>query len=160
KVGQSVLAIGNPLGITQTVTAGILSALCRTIPERRGGGGIIYAVQTDGAIQPGKNGGALGDIQGNLVGVATLVPIDPQVNSPANGVGFAIPSNRVQFIAPQLINSGKVLHSGRASLGIKAIDVNPPIARQNQLPVDHGALIVEVAANSAAEQGGIKAGDI
>ena len=160
KVGQPVLAIGNPLGITQTVTAGIVSALGRTIPEGTGGAVIINAVQTDAAINPGNSGGALVDMQGNLVGIPTLVPIDPEFNSPANGVGFAIPSNRVQFITPQLINSGKVIHSGRATLGIKAIDVNPSIATQNHFPIDRGALIVEVAANSPAQQAGLKVGDI
>jgi putative serine protease PepD len=160
RVGESVLAIGNPLGITQTVTAGIVSALGRTIPEGTGNAVILNAVQTDAAINPGNSGGALVDMQGNLVGIPTLVPIDPEFNSPANGVGFAIPSNRVQFIAPQLIDSGKVLHSGRASLGIKAIDVDSTIAAQNQLPVDHGALIVGLVSNGPAEQAGLKIGDI
>lgn len=160
KVGQPVLAIGNPLGITQTVTSGIVSALGRTVPEGTGSAIIINAVQTDAAINPGNSGGALVDMQGNLVGIPTLVPIDPEFNSPANGVGFAIPSNRVQFIAPQLINSGKVTHSGRASLGVQAIDVDPNIAAQNQLPVDHGALIVKVIPSSPAEQASLKPGDV
>ncbi len=160
KVGQAVLAMGNPLGITQTVTAGIVSALGRTVPEGTGSAVIINAVQTDAAINPGNSGGALVDMQANLVGIPTLVPIDPEFNSPANGVGFAIPSNRVQFIVPQLIDSGKVIHSGRASLGVQVIDINPDIATQNQLPVDHGALIVRVLPNSSAEQAGLKVGDI
>ncbi len=160
KVGQSVLAMGNPLGITQTVTGGIVSALGRTIPEGTGGAVIINAVQTDAAINPGNSGGALVDMQGNLIGIPTLVPIDPEFNSPANGVGFAIPSNRVQFIVPQLIDSGKVVHSGRASLGVQVIDINSNIAAQNQLPIDHGALIVKITPNSSAEQAGLKVGDI
>ncbi len=112
KVGQAVLAIGNPLGITQTVTAGIVSALGRTVPEGTGNAVIVNAVQTDAAINPGNSGGALVDMTGKLIGIPTLVPIDPEFNSPASGVGFAIPSNRVAFIAPQIINSGKVIHSG------------------------------------------------
>ena len=160
KVGQAVLAMGNPLGITQTVTSGIVSALGRTVPEGTGNAVIINAVQTDAAINPGNSGGALVDMQANLVGIPTLVPIDPEFNSPANGVGFAIPSNRVQFIVPQLINSGKVIHSGRASLGVQVIDIDPTIAAQNQLAVDHGALIVGFLPNSPAEQAGLKVGDI
>src|SRR5262249_31366370 len=84
RVGQAVLAIGNPLGITQTVTAGIVSALGRIIPEGPGSAVIINAVQTDAPINPGNSGGALVDMQGNLVGIPTLVPLDPEFNSPAN----------------------------------------------------------------------------
>lgn len=160
KVAQPVLVIGNPLGITQTVTAGIVSALGRTVPESASNATIVNAVQTDAAINPGNSGGALVDLQGKLVGIPTLTAIDPQFNTPANGVGFAIPSNRVQFIVPQLINSGKVVHSGRASLGVQVITVNPTIAAQNQFPVDHGALIVGVAAQSPADQAGLHIGDI
>jgi S1-C subfamily serine protease len=160
RVGQSVLVIGNPLGITQTVTSGIVSALGRTIPEGTSPAIILNAVQTDAAINPGNSGGALVDMGGNLVGIPTLVPIDPEFNSPANGVGFAIPSNRVQFIVPQIIDSGKVIHSGRASLGVQVIDVTPAIAAQNQLPVDHGTLIAKIAPHSPAEQAGLKVGDI
>ena len=160
KVGQAVLAIGNPLGITQTVTAGIVSALGRTVPEGTGNAVIVNAVQTDAAINPGNSGGALVDMTGKLIGIPTLVPIDPEFNSPASGVGFAIPSNRVAFIAPQIINSGKVIHSGRASMGIQVIDIDPNIAAQNQLPVDHGVMIVRVVPSGPAEQAGLKEDDI
>jgi S1-C subfamily serine protease len=122
QVGQEVLAIGNPLGITQTVTSGIISALDRavsTIPD---------AIQTDAAINPGNSGGALVDLQGNLVGIPTLSAIDPQFQTPANGVGFAIPSNRVRLIAPQLIQTGKVTHSGRATIGVQITSVDATLA--------------------------------
>lgn len=160
KVGQAVLAIGNPLGITQTVTAGIVSALGRTVPEGTGNVVIVNAVQTDAAINPGNSGGALVDMTGKLIGIPTLVPIDPEFNAPASGVGFAIPSNRVAFIAPQIINSGRVIHSGRASMGIQVIDINSNFAAQNQLPVDHGVLIVRVVPSGPAEQSGLKEDDI
>ena len=160
KVGQAVLAIGNPLGITQTVTAGIVSALGRTVPEGTGNVVIVNAVQTDAAINPGNSGGALVDMTGKLIGIPTLVPIDPEFNAPASGVGFAIPSNRVAFIAPQIINSGRVIHSGRASMGIQVIDIDPNIAAQNQLPVDHGVMIVRVVPSGPAEQAGLKEDDI
>ncbi len=103
KVGQEVLVIGNPLGDTQTVTNGIVSALKRTVSEGRGGATIHNAIQTDAAINPGNSGGALVDLQGNVVGIPTLTAIDPEFNTPANGVGFAIPANRVKAILPQII---------------------------------------------------------
>src|SRR6266480_5999211 len=103
KVGQEVLVIGNPLGITQTVTNGIVSVLKRTVSEGQGGPTIQNAIQTDAAINPGNSGGALVDLQGNVVGIPTLTAIDPEFNTPANGVGFAIPSNRVKSIMTQFI---------------------------------------------------------
>jgi S1-C subfamily serine protease len=103
QVGQEVLAIGNPLGDTATVTNGIVSALKRTVSEGSGGPTIQNAVQTDAAINPGNSGGALVDLQGQVVGIPTLTAIDPEFNAPAPGVGFAIPSNRVQTILAQLI---------------------------------------------------------
>jgi S1-C subfamily serine protease len=106
RVGQEVLAIGNPLGITQTVTNGIISALGRTISEGQGGATISDAIQTDAPINPGNSGGALVDLQGNLIGIPTLTAIDPEFNTPANGVGFAIPSNRVKSIVSQIIQAG------------------------------------------------------
>jgi len=154
QVGQEVLVIGNPLGITQTVTSGIISALDRavsTIPD---------AIQTDAAINPGNSGGALVDLQGNLVGIPTFSAIDPQFQTPANGVGFAIPSNRVRFIAPQLIETGKVRHTGRAALGIQMTNVDAALAAQNQLAVTAGVLIVKVASSSPAAAAGLEPGDI
>jgi S1-C subfamily serine protease len=106
QVGQEVLAIGNPLGITQTVTNGIVSALKRSVSEGQGGATIQNAIQTDAAINPGNSGGALVDLQGNVVGIPTLTAIDPEFNTPANGVGFAIPSNRVKSVVTQLIPTG------------------------------------------------------
>ncbi|GHO46654.1 S1C family serine protease [Ktedonospora formicarum] len=96
-VGQDVLAIGNPLGISRTVTSGIVSAVNRTISE--GHGTTLHgAVQTDAPINPGNSGGALVDMQGNLVGIPTLTAINPEFNTPANGMGFAVPSNKVKEI--------------------------------------------------------------
>lgn len=106
RVGQEVLAIGNPLGITQTVTNGIVSALGRAISEGQGLATISDAIQTDAPINPGNSGGALVDLQGNLVGIPTLSAIDPEFNTPANGVGFAIPSNRVKSVVAQIIQAG------------------------------------------------------
>ncbi|GCE23358.1 trypsin-like peptidase domain-containing protein [Dictyobacter kobayashii] len=159
QVGQPVLAIGNPLGITQTVTSGIVSATGRNVSEGPNNL-IINAIQTDAAINPGNSGGALVNMQKELVGIPTLAPIDPEFKTPASGVGFAIPSNRVKFIAPQLINSGHVVQSGRADMGVNVITVDSDIADQAQLPVNHGALIVNVRPDSAAAQAGLRRGDI
>ncbi len=160
QVGNSVLAIGNPLGITQTVTQGIISALGRTVNEGHGGGVIVDAVQTDAPINPGNSGGALVDTSGNLIGIPTLVAIDPEFKTPAYGVGFAIPSNRVKFIAPQLIQYGKVIHSGRAGLQAGVTTVDPLVASQLGLSIDHGVLIVSVTKNGAAANAGLRTGDV
>jgi S1-C subfamily serine protease len=160
QVGQEVLVIGNPLGITQTVTNGIVSALNRNVSEGQGGGTIPNAIQTDAPINPGNSGGALVDLQGNLVGIPTLTAIDPEFNTPANGVGFAIPSNRVAFIVPQIIQTGSVTHTGRAALGVSVTTVTPTLAAQDNLSIDHGALIVSVVPNGAAASAGLQAGDV
>lgn len=105
QVGQDVLVIGNPLGITQTVTSGIVSAVGRTVNEQ---GSIIIpdALQTDAAINPGNSGGALVNMQGQVIGIPTLAAIDPEFKMPADGVGFALPSNRVQVVVRQIIGAG------------------------------------------------------
>jgi putative serine protease PepD len=101
-VGQEVLAIGNPLGITETATRGIVSALNRSVTESTGTT-ISQAIQTDAAVNPGNSGGALVNLQGQLIGIPTLTAINTESNTPANGVGFAIPSNRVETVVQQLI---------------------------------------------------------
>lgn len=101
-VGQEVLAIGNPLGITETATSGIVSALNRSVSESRSVT-INNAIQTDASINPGNSGGALIDLQGQLVGIPTLTAIDSETNTPANGVGFAIPSSTVKTVVAQIV---------------------------------------------------------
>ena len=160
QVGLQVLVIGNPLGITQTVTNGIVSALNRTVSEGQGGATIPNAIQTDAPINPGNSGGALVDMQGNLDGIPTLTAIDPEFNTPANGVGFAIPSNRVAFIVPQIIQTGSVTHTGRAALGASVTTVTPTLAAQDNLSVDQGVLIVSVVPNGPAATAGLQAGDV
>ncbi len=101
-VGQEVLAIGNPLGITQTATQGIVSALNRSVTESTGTT-ISNAIQTDAAVNPGNSGGALINLQGELVGIPTLTAVNTETNTAANGVSFAIPSNLVQTVVQQIL---------------------------------------------------------
>jgi len=159
QVGQTVIAIGNPLGITQTVTSGIVSALGRNVPAGEGSY-IFNSIQMDTAINPGNSGGALVDFNGELIGVPTLTIISPQFNAPASGVGFAIPSTRVSFIVPQLIQSGKVTDSGLGDMGIEGSTVTPRIAFLNQFPVTQGVLIDKVTSGGPADQAGLKVGNI
>src|SRR5207248_6391207 len=146
--------------ITQTVTNGIISAVGRNVSEEQNGATIPNAIQTDAPINPGNSGGALVDLRGNVIGIPTLSAIDPQFKTPANGVGFAIPSNRVQFIVPQLIETGRVTHTGRAALGVTVTSVDAQLSAQDNLAVDHGALIVSVASGGAAAQAGLQPRDV
>src|SRR5437660_659717 len=101
-VGQEVLAIGNPLGITETATKGIVSALNKSVTESTGTT-ISNAIQTDAAMNPGNSGGALINLQGQLIGIPTLTAVNTESNTAANGVSFAIPSNLVQTVVQQIL---------------------------------------------------------
>jgi S1-C subfamily serine protease len=101
-VGQEVMAIGNPLGITETATKGIVSALNRSVTESTGTT-ISNAIQTDAAVNPGNSGGALINLQGQLIGIPTLTAVNTESNTAANGVSFAIPSNLVQTVVQQIL---------------------------------------------------------
>ncbi len=165
QVGQTVLAIGNPIGFTRTVTNGIVSALDRTIPEPASqvtgqATTIPNMIQTSAAINPGNSGGALIDLSGKIVGVPTLAAADPELGGVAQGIAFAVPINRAKVVIPQLISEGKIVHSGRAFLGVTSATVNAQLARQYRLPVDHGAYLAQVVANTPAAQAGLKQGDI
>ena len=159
-VGHTVLAIGNPLGITQTVTEEIVSALNRTADEGQGGGVVRRAVQPTAPINPGNSGGALDNLGGQVIGIPTLNAVDPEFGTPANGIGFAIPSNIVTSIASQIIRYGKVIHSGRAAPGVRVLTITPSRAAQYGLPVDHGVLIASVVKGGPAARAGLKPGDI
>jgi S1-C subfamily serine protease len=155
RVGEIVLAMGNPLGLTGTVTDGIVSATGRTVSEGQGSSAVlISAIQTSAAINPGNSGGALVNLAGQVIGIPTLAAADPQLGGAAAGIGFAIPSDTVTSIAPQLIATGKVTSSGRASLGITAQTVADAAGQ----PV--GAGVVAVTPGGAAARAGIKPGDI
>jgi|SRR5579884_164012 S1-C subfamily serine protease len=165
QVGQTVLAIGNPIGFTRTVTSGIVSALDRTIPEPPSqitgqATTIPNMIQTSAPINPGNSGGALIDLAGKLVGVPTLAAADPELGGVAQGIAFAVPVNRAKAVIPQLISEGRIIHSGRAFLGVSSSTIDARMARVYRLPVDHGAYLAQVVPNSAAARAGLKQGDI
>ncbi len=157
-VGQMVLAMGNPLGLSGSVTNGIVSALGRTVSsEREGafpGATIAGAVQTSAPINPGNSGGALVTLAGQVVGIPTLTVSDPQIGGAAAGIGFAIPSNTVKLIADQLIASGRVQQSGRAAMGLKVRTVAD--MRGNVT----GVGVVSVTPGGPAAKAGIAADDV
>ncbi|BBD80843.1 Do family serine endopeptidase [Aerosticca soli] len=151
RVGDFVLAVGNPFGLGQTVTSGIVSALGRS-----GLGGLGYQnfIQTDASINPGNSGGALINLRGELVGINTMI------FSPSGGnvgIGFAIPSNLARDVMGQLIAYGKVR---RGSLGVLVQDLNPRLARLLGVKTDTGVVVTEVVPGSAADRAGIEPGDV
>jgi len=160
QAGQDVLAIGNPLGFKETVTHGIISALGRAEVDRSGSDEdnapmIPNTIQTDAPINPGNGGGALVDLQGNVIGISTLMAVDSGFR-PANGVGFAIPINQVKLIVPQIVQDGSVTHTGRAALGITSNEVDA----WDNLSVDHGVYIAGLTDNGPAEKAGLQEGDV
>ncbi|WP_219469941.1 S1C family serine protease [Nonomuraea rhizosphaerae] len=159
RVGQFVLAMGNPLGLSGSVTDGIISALGRTVSEPQApdspGATISGAIQTSAAINPGNSGGALVDMSGQVIGIPTLAATDPDLGGgAAPGIGFAIPSNTATDIAAQIVRDGKVTNSHRAALGIRGSTVIGSDGKPT------GAGVAKVDKGSAAEKAGIRAGDV
>ena len=155
QVGDLVLAVGNPLGLSSSVTNGIVSAVGRTVSE---GNGVVLpdAIQTSAPINPGNSGGALVDLDGNVVGIPTLAATDPQLGGgAAPGIGFAIPSSTARDIAQQLATSGRVTRSHRAFLGVSRLSTVTDFTG-NPL----GVLVTGVIQGSAADRAGVQAGDI
>ena len=150
-VGDYVVAIGNPFGLGQTATAGIVSALGRSGVNIESYEDFI---QTDASINPGNSGGALVDINGQLLGVNTAILSGTGGNI---GIGFAIPSNMVREVVEQLLEHGNVQ---RGRIGIAIQDVTPGLAQALELSTDRGALVNQIEPGSPAEQAGIQAGDV
>src|SRR5512139_3497587 len=151
KVGDWVLAVGNPFGVGQTVTAGIVSALGRT---HLGINTFENFIQTDAAINPGNSGGALVDAAGNLVGVNSAIY---SRTGGSQGIGFAIPVSIVRQVMEQIIKSGSVT---RGWVGVEVQDLNPELAESFSLKSAEGALIAGVLKGGPADVGGIRPGDI
>lgn len=151
RVGDFVVAIGNPFGLSQTVTSGIVSALGRS---GLGIEGYEDFIQTDASINPGNSGGALVDLRGDLIGINTAIYAPSGGNV---GIGFAIPANLVRVIMDQLIEHGEVR---RGYLGLSVQALNPKLAEAFDVKRRQGVVVVEVAPGSAAETAGLVSGDI
>lgn len=151
RVGDFVVAIGNPFGIGQTVTSGIVSALGRSGLSPQGYEDFI---QTDAPINPGNSGGALVDLRGELVGINSAI-IGPSGGNV--GIGFAVPSNMARAVMDQLIRFGKVK---RGRLGISMKELTPELARTLGVTADEGAVIAEVQNDSPAARAGLQPGDV
>jgi S1-C subfamily serine protease len=175
RMAQTVLAIGSPLGLKQSVTSGLISGLHR-VEQEPSGAYLPDAIQTSAPINPGNSGGALVTLDGTVVGIPTLEQTSTSDGTAAQGIGFAIPSERVTFIANQLIASGKVQHTGRAYLGISPSDSGG----QSGSPFGgnfgggfgfgggngdsgssvSGAAVSQIAPNGPAARAGIQTGDV
>jgi S1-C subfamily serine protease len=153
QVAQTVLAIGNPLDLQQTVTSGLISALGRTVQEASGAY-LPDAIQTSAPINPGNSGGALVTLAGDMIGIPTLEAVDPQNNNggAAQGIGFAVPSPRITAVVQQIIATGHVIHTGRAYLGVSIADASTTS--------DSGAIVRRVTAGGPAARAGLQPGDV
>lgn len=150
RVGEGVLAIGNPFGLGGTVTSGIVSALSRHI----GQGPYDDFIQTDAAINPGNSGGPLFNAEGEIIGINTAIY---SRGGGSNGIGFAVPINTVKLVVNQIKEHGRPI---RGWLGVRIQTVTEDLAASFNLPADIGALVSEVVEDSPADKGGIKNGDV
>jgi Do/DeqQ family serine protease len=151
KIGETVLAIGNPFGLTQTVTSGIVSATGRA---NVGIADYEDFIQTDAAINPGNSGGALVNIRGELIGINTAIF---STSGGYQGIGFAIPSNMAKVVMESLIKNGKVV---RGWLGVSIQPLTSDLVKQFNLSDDNGVLVGDVVEDSPAEKAGIQRGDV
>ncbi|GAC1367959.1 MAG: hypothetical protein NVSMB43_00760 [Pseudarthrobacter sp.] len=154
-VGSLTVVIGTPLGLDETVTAGIVSGLHRNMPpSQEQPHGAIDLLQTDAPISPGNSGGAVADASGQVIGLseAYLPP-----SSGAVAIGFVTPSTTVTNVADQLLKNGKASH---AVLGVVPADLSPEIIQRFNLPTTSGALVIEVSPGSPADKASVRAGDI
>jgi len=157
RVGQFVVAIGNPFGLEQTLTIGVISALGRVIQSPEDNRFIGEAIQTDAAINPGNSGGPLLDLKGHVIGVNSQIISPSQASA---GVGFAVSASTVQRVVPELIARGYYPHPW---LGAQMLPLTPALAKvfreaEMNVPVDSGLLVLEAVSDTPAERAGIRGG--
>jgi|TARA_B100001750_G_scaffold91344_2_gene72177 S1-C subfamily serine protease len=150
KVGESVAAIGNPFGLSGSMTSGIVSQIGRLLPSHDTGFSIPNVIQTDAAINPGNSGGPLLNMNGEVMGINTAIQSGTGQSA---GIGFAVPSNTISKVVPVLITEGKYSHPW---IGISGQDINPDLAKIRNLDHSKGFLIVTVIPDSPAEMAGLK----
>ena len=155
RVGDAVVALGNPLGYDRTATAGIVSALQRRIQAPASYTTIDHVIQTDAAVNRGNSGGPLLDANGQVIGVTSAIATGSATEQGSIGIGFAIPINTVKDVTAQLIRHG---HVERPYLGILARPITPELARLFRLPVRQGLVVQRVIPGSAAERSGLRGG--
>ena len=154
QVGEQVIAIGNPFGLSGTLTSGVVSQIGRVLPNDITGYSISNIIQTDAAINPGNSGGPLLNNKGELVGMNTAIFSNTGVYS---GVGFAIPSNMVQKVASSLLKNGSYEHP---YMGISGITLSPEISNATHMNDTKGILVVDITADSPADKAGLRGGDV
>lgn len=154
QVGEQVIAIGNPFGLSGTLTSGVVSQIGRVLPNDITGYSISNVIQTDAAINPGNSGGPLLNGRGELIGMNTAIFSNTGVYS---GVGFAIPSNMVQKVVTALLKNGSYEHP---YMGISGITLSPEVANASGLNDTKGILVVDITADSPADKAGLRGGDV
>src|SRR5213080_4220798 len=150
-IGETVVAVGNPFGLSGSVTTGVVSALGRSVPSKEEGRTFTDFIQTDASINPGNSGGPLLNIEGKVIG------INVAIYAQAQGIGFAIPVDRAKKVIQDLLRYGQV-HS--AWIGAVTATITPEEAKRVGTKVSHGALVARVFAGSPAQAAGLKAGDV
>jgi len=150
-IGETVIAVGNPFGLSGTVTTGVVSALGRSVPSKEAGRTFTDFIQTDASINPGNSGGPLLNIEGRVIGINTMIYANAQ------GIGFAIPVDRAKKVIQDILRYGQV-HS--AWIGAVTATITPEEARRTGLRASRGALVARVIPGSPAQTAGLKAGDI
>lgn len=151
EVGQQIVAIGNPFGLSNTMTTGIVSQIGRLLPNRDAGYSIPSVIQTDAAINPGNSGGPMLNLEGQVIGINTAIQ---STTGEFSGIGFAVPSNTIKRLVPSLIQDGKYSHPW---LGVSGTSLTPDIAKQIGLAKNyHGVFVTAVVPDSPAQKAGLQ----